>query len=144
MSNQPPQDVTRDGSSAHSEGTTDVRRCEWRLPSVLSSVPRMRRELHGLLDDTALPADGIEDLVLAASEAANNAVEHAQQPTEPFFDVCAQVEDGAVTIVIRAHGGWRQPAFPSVRGRGLAMMKALADTTVTGDTHETTVTIRNW
>ena len=80
---------------------------------------------------------------MAASEAANNAVEHAQQPTEPFFDVCCVVEDGAVTIVIQDHGGWLQPTFPSPRGRGLAMMGALADTTVTARLHGTMVTIRN-
>ena len=103
----------------------------------------MRRELRGFLDATALSADAIEDLVLAASEAANNAIEHAQQPTKPFFDVCAVVDDGAVTIVIRDHGGWRQPTSPSIRGRGLAMMGALADTTVTAGSHGTTVTIRS-
>jgi anti-sigma regulatory factor (Ser/Thr protein kinase) len=103
----------------------------------------MRRELRGFLDATALSADAIEDLVLAASEAANNAIEHAQQPTKSFFDVCAVVDDGAVTIVIRGHGGWRQPTSPSSRGRGLAMMEALADTTVTAGSHGTTVTIRS-
>jgi anti-sigma regulatory factor (Ser/Thr protein kinase) len=102
----------------------------------------MRQELRGFLDDTAWPADVVEDLVLAASEAANNAVEHAQPPTEPFFDVCAAVDDDAVTIVVRDHGAWRQPTSPSVRGRGLAMMRALADTTVTAGPHGTTVTIR--
>ncbi len=113
------------------------------MPSVLGSVAGMRRELHDFLDDTALSADAIGDLVLAASEAANNAVEHAQQPTEPFFDVYAEVEDAAVTIVIQDHGGWLQPTFPSTRGRGLAMMKSLTHTTVTARSQGTMVTIRN-
>ncbi|MFW3168929.1 ATP-binding protein [Geodermatophilus sp. CPCC 206100] len=120
-----------------------MRHREWRLPSVLASVPGMRRGLRGLLDDSALSNDEIEDLLLAASEAANNAVEHALQPTKPFFDVCTEVDDGQVTIVVHDYGGWRQQTFPSDRGRGLAMMRALADTTVITSSHGTTVTIRS-
>ena len=102
----------------------------------------MRQDLHDVLDDTALSADLVGDLVLAASEAANNAVEHAQRPTEPFFDVCVEVDHDAVTVTIRDHGTWRQPRVPTVRGRGLAMMDALAQTTVTASVRGTTVTIR--
>jgi anti-sigma regulatory factor (Ser/Thr protein kinase) len=130
-------------TSAYSEASPNGRRCERRFPSDLSSVPGMRRGLRGFLHDTALPADVIEDLVLAASEAANNAVEHAQQPTEPFFDLRAVVDDAAVTIVIQDHGGWRRPTSPTARGRGLAIMTALADTTVTAGSHGTTVTMRS-
>ena len=143
MRNEPSGNSTRHGPATCLESSSDGRCCEWRFPSVLGSVAGMRRELHGFLDDTALSADAIGDLVLAASEAANNAVEHAQQPTEPFFDVCSVVEDGAVTIVIEDHGGWLQPTFPSTRGRGLAMMKSLANTTVTAFSYGTMVTIRN-
>jgi anti-sigma regulatory factor (Ser/Thr protein kinase) len=116
---------------------------KWRFPSVLASVPQMRWGLRGFLYDSALSYDEAEDLLLAASEAANNAVEHAQQPTEPFFDVSTEVEDGRVTIVIQDHGGWHQQTSSPDRGRGLAMMRALADTTVTPCSHGTTVTIRS-
>jgi anti-sigma regulatory factor (Ser/Thr protein kinase) len=115
----------------------------WRFPSALTSVPQMRRGLRGLLSDSALSYDQTEDLLLAASEAANNAVEHAQQPTEPFFDVSTEVDDGRVTIVIQDYGGWQQPTALFHRGRGLAMMRALADTTVTPRSHGTTVTIQS-
>ena len=114
----------------------------WLFPSSLSSVSRMRRGLRGFLDDVmALSDDEVHDLLLAASEAANNAVEHAQQPTQPFFDVSAAFDDGAVTIVIQDHGLWLQPNSPTYRGRGLAMMRALADTTVTANAHGTMVTL---
>jgi anti-sigma regulatory factor (Ser/Thr protein kinase) len=118
------------------------RRWEWRFPSLPGSVRGMRRDLHGVLDDTALSADVVDDLVLAASEAANNAVEHAQRPTQPYFDVCTELDDEAVTVVVRDHGTWRAPRLPSVRGRGLAMMHALGETTVRSGIGGTTVTIR--
>lgn len=134
---------TATSTIVNDQSPTNVRHCEWRLPAVLSSVVLMRRRMRGLFDDSALADDAIEDLLLAASEAANNAVEHAQRPTEPFFDVCAEVGDEQVTIIIRDYGGWRQQTLPSDRGRGLAMMRALGDTTVTICSHGTTVTIRS-
>jgi|SRR4051812_7949245 len=141
--NPSPSYFTGAGTSAQLESRLDWRGCDWHLSSVLSSVPLMRRDLRSFLGDTALSEDEIEDLILAACEAANNAVEHAQNPREPFFDVSTEFDDGAVTIVIQDHGQWRQPTSPSDRGRGLAMMRALADTTVTTRSHGTTVTIRN-
>jgi hypothetical protein len=70
-------------------------------------------------------------------------VKHVQHPRKPFFDVSTQIDGGAVTIVVQDHGQWRQPTSDAERGRGLAVMRALADTTVTTRAHGTTVTIRN-
>jgi anti-sigma regulatory factor (Ser/Thr protein kinase) len=131
------------GTAASAGWSPDRRRCEWRLRSVESAIPWMRRGLRAFLADWGLPDDDRDDLVLAACEAGTNAVEHAQQPTEPFFDVFIEVADGLVTIVIRDHGQWQQPTSNPYRGRGLAMMHVLADTTVTTRTHGTTVTLRN-
>jgi anti-sigma regulatory factor (Ser/Thr protein kinase) len=120
-------------------------RQEWRLPSTELSVRSMRRGLRAFLDATGLTDDELHDLLLAACEAATNAVEHAQHPTEPFFDVVFEVDEGQVTIIVRDHGQWRHgPTGPHRgRGRGLAMMRVLAGTTI--DTHAdgTTVTLRH-
>ena len=124
------------------ESTADGRRCQWRFHTDLRSVVSMRWELRVLLGGTGLPFDELEDLLLAVSEAANNAVEHPQLTTEPFFDISTKIDDGSVTIVVQDHGQWRQPKSSSDRGRGLAMMCALADATVTGDARGTTVTLR--
>ena len=119
------------------------RRRDWRLHSRESSIPSLRRELTAFLGTTALADDAFYDLVLAASEAASNAVDHPQHPTEPFFDVVAEIDGETVTIVVRDHGRWLQPTPSPFRGRGLAMMRALADTTVTAGPHGTVVTLRN-
>jgi anti-sigma regulatory factor (Ser/Thr protein kinase) len=103
----------------------------------------MRRRLRAFLDDAGLSEDQLEDLVLAACEAATNAVEHARHPTEPFFDVCTEIADDEVTIVVRDHGQWRAPTSSPFRGHGLAMMRVLADTTVAARVDGTTVTIRH-
>ena len=116
---------------------------EWRLWSVPSSVASMRWGLRAFLDDAGLSGDEIEDLVLAACEAATNALEHAQHSTEPFFDVAIQIADDVVTIVVRDYGQWRASTSSLYRGRGLAMMRVLADTSVAVSADGTTVTLRS-
>jgi anti-sigma regulatory factor (Ser/Thr protein kinase) len=144
VGDEPPGDSPRAEASVSTEPSQDGRRDNWRFPSVLSSVRMMRQRLRGFLrNKTALSYDETEDLLLAASEAANNAVEHAQQPTEPFFEVSSDVDDEEVTVVVQDHGGWQQPTSASYRGRGLAMMRALVNTTVTTRPHGTTVTMRS-
>lgn len=118
-------------------------RQEWRLPRTEPSLRSLRHGLRGTLGDHGLAPDDVHDLLLAACEAATNAIEHAQQPSEPFVDVVLQVEDGQVTIVVRDHGRWRDGPSGPHRGRGLQMMAALAETTVTTTAQGTTVTMRH-
>src|SRR4051794_16339232 len=73
-------------------GTASPRTCEWRFPSTALSVRTMRGELRPFLLESGLPDPEIDDLVLAACEAAANGIEHARHPTEPFFDVEAEVD----------------------------------------------------
>ena len=53
-----------------------------------------------------------------------------------------EVVNGRVTIVVRDYGAWRPGPTGPHRGRGLAMLSALADTTVSCARSGTTVTIR--
>jgi anti-sigma regulatory factor (Ser/Thr protein kinase) len=130
------------GPAEHPGLPADERHCQWRLPSVESAIPQLRQGLRAFLHPGGLSADESQDLVLAVCEAATNAVEHAQHPEVPFFDVSAEIGSGVVTVEVRDHGGWQEPTPSSYRGRGLAMMRALTDTTITAGRHGTTVTIR--
>jgi anti-sigma regulatory factor (Ser/Thr protein kinase) len=142
MRSHPPGTAGSSGSPPW-ESTPTGLRSEWRLDADVSSVTAMRWWLRAFLGQAGLSVEEIDDLVLAACEAATNAVEHAQQPREPYFDVCTEIDDGEVTIAIRDQGLWRQPASPGERGRGLVLMRAVADITVTAAPDGTTVTIRN-
>jgi anti-sigma regulatory factor (Ser/Thr protein kinase) len=95
-----------------------------------------------LLTTSGLSEDDSYDLLLAACEAASNAIEHAQDPPEPFFDVVAEISPTTVVVTIRDHGQWLAPTVSAFRGRGLQIMRLLADTTVTTSATGTTVTIR--
>ena len=118
-------------------------RRQWRWPSVLTSVREMRLELRPVLDLTGLPDDELDDLVLAAGEAAANAVEHAGLVALPVFDVLVEVGQHRARIVIQDHGRWRPPAAGGPRGRGLQMIGVLADATLTVGPRGTTVVLCN-
>jgi anti-sigma regulatory factor (Ser/Thr protein kinase) len=117
---------------------------DWRFPSTAMSVRTMRRELRPFLASSGLPEQDVDDLVLAACEAAANGVEHARHPAEPFFDVQAEIEGSSVCIVVRDYGRWTPPnADPGNRGRGLHMMTMLAAVSLTSGPLGTSVTLRN-
>jgi anti-sigma regulatory factor (Ser/Thr protein kinase) len=103
----------------------------------------LRRGLNDFLRGAALTDDGRYDLLLAGCEAASNAIEHARNPSEPFFDVLTEIGDDSVTIVISDHGQWRDATVDTYRGRGLVMMRALVDTTMEALPQGTTVTLRS-
>jgi anti-sigma regulatory factor (Ser/Thr protein kinase) len=121
----------------------DERLHVWRVPSNELSVRAMRSRLRGVLDDSGFPDDELHDLFLAACEAASNAVEHAQDTTDPFVEVAVVLGPEQVTVVIRDHGRWREGPRSPHRGRGLAMMMMLADTTFSAGSQGTTVTLRS-
>jgi anti-sigma regulatory factor (Ser/Thr protein kinase) len=134
----------RAGTAPPWQATPTGLRSEWRLDSSVSSVTAVRWWLRAFLGQAwGLTSDEIDDLLLAVCEAVSNAVQHPQQPSEPFFDVCTEIDRGAVTVVIRDYGRWREAASPRGQGRGLGLMHALADTTVTPGADGTTVTIRH-
>lgn len=120
-----------------------TRRAEWCLTSTEGSLPFLRRQLIPLLTSSGLSDNETYDLLLAVCEAASNAIEHAQDPPELFFDVAAEIGPATVVVTVRDRGQWLPPTGSAFRGRGLQMMRLLADTTVTTSAKGTTVTIRN-
>lgn len=118
-------------------------RQQWRWPSTPTSIRAMRLELRPLLERSGLPANEVEDLVVAAGEAASNAVEHAQLATLPYFDVCTEVGADHARIVIQDHGRWRPATAGGYRGRGLQMIGVLSNATLTVGARGTTVVLRN-
>ena len=77
-----------------------------------------------------LSGELLEDVQLVVGEAAANAIEHGYRAGEPGpVDVWLAVDDtGTLHGRVRDYGTWRpQPADPGDRGRGLGLMRALAD-----------------
>jgi signal transduction histidine kinase/DNA-binding NarL/FixJ family response regulator len=114
---------------------------EWRMPSAAASIPALRRRLRAWLESAGVEEDQAYDLLLAACEAATNAIEHAQNPTEPFFDVTTAIADGHVRISVRDYGQWRERVPSMDRGRGSTLMSAFGDITAIPAPEGTTVVI---
>lgn len=95
-------------------------------PTVLVIRRLMRRWTQVRLADDELG----EAIVLAVDEAVSNAVEHAYRGPVGDVQVLAggrPCQDG-VAVMVSDHGAWSTPAAePGFRGRGLAMMRELAD-----------------
>jgi anti-sigma regulatory factor (Ser/Thr protein kinase) len=66
------------------------------------------------------------DIIVAVSEAAGNAIEHAYSPRDAVFFVGCECSEGEVSVTVRDTGQWRQ-ATRSDRGRGLLIMRELMD-----------------
>ncbi|MDX8050860.1 SpoIIE family protein phosphatase [Lentzea sp. BCCO 10_0798] len=89
-------------------------------------------ELRGAVSEWAAAAglsdDLAYDLVLACGEAAANVVDHAYPGTTGTFDTELSHTDGVVHVTVRDRGRWRPaPEDPGHRGRGLQMIRAMAD-----------------
>lgn len=108
---------------------------------------RVRRALTGWAMTTPIERQRVADLILAANEAVTNCIEHAYPPDRPgLIDVHATVQNHRLQLMVRDYGRWRdrgpEPAQREPwRGRGLSMIRALADDTdLVRDDSGTTVT----
>jgi serine phosphatase RsbU (regulator of sigma subunit)/anti-sigma regulatory factor (Ser/Thr protein kinase) len=97
------------------------------LPADPAVLAPMRQSLRSWLADVGADQDETYDVLVAATEAAANAVEHAYGPADATFQLDADVDGGgALTLVVRDRGHWRPPRGQN-RGRGTLLMQALMD-----------------
>jgi anti-sigma regulatory factor (Ser/Thr protein kinase) len=100
-----------------------------RVPARATELASLRRELRSWLRSWGLEAELVGDLTLACGEALANAVEHAYGADEAG-DVELRgtlVPDGELRVAVRDFGRWRAPVQRPERGRGLPIMRTLAD-----------------
>jgi anti-sigma regulatory factor (Ser/Thr protein kinase) len=97
----------------------------FRMPAEPAELARMRRALGGWLRGIGVEPEDEHDLVLACAEACSNAIRHAYGPSAGMVDVEARRENGAVEVVVRDFGHWRNRRRQE-GGRGLALIEALA------------------
>jgi GAF domain-containing protein/anti-sigma regulatory factor (Ser/Thr protein kinase) len=98
-----------------------------RLPAEPGVLASLRRTLRPWLEELGASELEVYDVLVAVTEAAANAVEHAYGPVHATFDVEATAtEDGDVEVVVRDHGSWRPPRGHN-RGRGTLLMQELTD-----------------
>ena len=92
-----------------------------RDPQALASV---RGELRTWLRTLGATDAEASDVLVAAGEACENAIEHSGSRT---FAIQARRQDDGAEIVVRDHGRWSDEPPEEDRGRGLALIEALVD-----------------
>ena len=104
------------------------------IPADLASVAVVRAAICATLRDLGWDEDECRRVVLAASEAVANAVEHGSLEGE-LIEIVYQVGETEARVRVLDSGGavrWTPPATPPVpspdatRGRGLSIISALA------------------
>jgi serine phosphatase RsbU (regulator of sigma subunit)/anti-sigma regulatory factor (Ser/Thr protein kinase)/ABC-type transporter Mla MlaB component len=100
------------------------------LPADPRRLSRVRRTVTTWARAAGMSEDGVDDLQLALGEALANAVEHAYAATGGAGRCeyrLARTADGSIDVCVQDEGVWRPvPADPGHRGRGLALISALA------------------
>ncbi len=113
------------------------------LPAGPGILPSLRRRLRAWLSRHGF-AESADEIVLAVSEAVNNAIEHAYG-NEPggTVRVHVSVDGGPLWIEVADRGQWREPVANDERGRGIMLMRSLMSSVeIDSDADGTTVRLQ--
>jgi GAF domain-containing protein/anti-sigma regulatory factor (Ser/Thr protein kinase) len=113
------------------------------FPASANELAALRADLRAWLERSNLPMDTVDDVVLACTEAASNAIEHAYIGRIGDVHVLAQRQNGVLELSVSDDGRWRHPRPDDARGRGLDLVRALVrDVDVEQSEGGTTVRMR--
>nr|QLJ99882.1 SpoIIE family protein phosphatase [Micromonospora carbonacea] len=121
---------------------TEPNRFALRLPADPTRLSVLRSRLEDFLTAHRVGENDLFDLTVAVSEAAANAIEHPVSPAEPTIGVEVTLVDGTVVATVRDSGQWRESTGAGFRGRGLALIRALGELTISRTAEGTEVTLR--
>jgi len=111
------------------------------LPARPNVLGGLRNTLGRWLRAVGAQENELFDIALSASEAATNAIEHAYGARQASFTVRCEYDGQQVIVTVRDTGRWRTTR-PQGGGRGLQIMRSLADSVeVNSDEDGTIVTI---
>jgi serine phosphatase RsbU (regulator of sigma subunit)/anti-sigma regulatory factor (Ser/Thr protein kinase) len=97
-----------------------------RLPATPPVLATLRATLRTWLRGVGMNEDEADELIVACSEACANVVEHAYALTRGMVEIEAARRADAITLTVQDRGHWRPPGR-TLRGRGMALMRALTD-----------------
>ena len=91
----------------------------------------MRAQLREWLNSLGWTREARDDVILAVSEAATNAIEHGSAgDVDEIISLEGAVNDGRLLLAVSDNGSWQPNAldgFRSGRGNGHRLMEALTD-----------------
>jgi serine/threonine-protein kinase RsbW len=123
--------VTDDAvSDVVSDDADDLGFC---VPAATERLHQLRQALMAWARRVGLAAEAVSDLVLATYEAMANVVDHAYHDcSSGLLNLHARADrtHRVVTVTVTDYGRWRPPQQgPTLRGRGLALIRGLAQYT---------------
>lgn len=121
---------------------TELDRLALRIPAEATKLALLRRRLEDFFTAHGITEADQFDLTVAISEAAANAIEHPVSPAETDIWIDVTIGDDELVASVRDSGGWREPTDAGFRGRGLALIAALADLRIDRDEQGSRVTLR--
>ena len=117
--------------------------CGFRLQARPSAAVLLRQKLQDWLAGQGVSEAEQFDVLLAASEAFANAVEHPQLPAAGVVDVEACVDDDELELTIRDYGVWRNERERTEGGLGFPIMwTVMQDVEVDSQSEGSTITLR--
>jgi len=121
---------------------TELDRFAISLPADPTRLSVLRKRLEEFLSTHGVSDTDIFDVSVAVSEAAANAIEHPVDRKQDVVDVEVSIDEEAVVTTVRDSGRWRTPTTGGNRGRGLALIEALAELSLNRTAEGTAVTFR--
>ncbi|WP_410667964.1 ATP-binding protein [Amycolatopsis sp. cmx-4-68] len=105
----------------------------------------LRRQVGEWARRAGLAVGRVQDLVLAVYEAMANVVLHAYEGHAGLLDLSARHHGHRLTVAVADHGHWRPgPVSGLLHGRGLPLIRSLADEVSFSTTPEGTTVEMTW
>src|SRR5690349_13199468 len=115
----------------------------FRLQARPSSAVLLRQRLEEWLETQEVSERDRFDILLAASEAFANAVEHPLRPAASVVDIEAEIRRGTLELTIRDYGAWRDTREREQGGLGFPLMRAVMQgVEVDSQSEGSTITLR--
>jgi serine/threonine-protein kinase RsbW/stage II sporulation protein AB (anti-sigma F factor) len=97
-------------------------------PAVRETVPAVRRAVASVAQAAGAPANQLDSVRLAVSEAVTNAVIHAYRGCTGQIHVTAAIASGELWVLVADDGcGFQSPSPQPGQGWGLALIAGAAD-----------------
>lgn len=104
-----------------------------------------RRWLIEWARQRAVPSETVADIVYAVYEAIANVVEHAYPNGVGTFTLRADLAPNQLCVIVSDTGTWSPPdPTPDARGRGIPLIRALADSVHISTGNEGTIVELHW
>ncbi len=109
------------------------------VPATRDRIAAARASMRGWLAPRAVPPTLIDDVLLAASEALTNAAEHGHAFDGSLVELSLGMLKSSLWLAVTDTGAWGSPHAMADRGRGIAIIRAVAqevaiETTAAGTT----------